>query len=247
MTSMLSTPSKIEALATAADLPQRLAAALANLGWHAQSSQRWAWNDGPSTSTPFDGGSGTCHSFAPELSYGRHFGPAPATARPAAVIALLFRRDGRWHLPMTLRPAALTKHGGQTSLPGGTVEPGELSSQAAIRELSEELGATVPVEIVGRLSDCYVYVSDFLVTPWLATTDLEPVWRPQTDEVEKVVELPLDALLGPNIVDTMTIDRGPLSFRAPCLRYGDAYIWGATSIILCELSGILRSILNQPS
>ena len=42
--------------------------------------------------------------FAPALSYGRHFGPAPATARDAAVIILLYQADGEWRIPLTLRP-----------------------------------------------------------------------------------------------------------------------------------------------
>ena len=62
----------IDTLATADDLPKRLAAALAAKAADCRAGAE----------------------FAPELSYGRHFGPAPHDARPAAVIALLFRRDG---------------------------------------------------------------------------------------------------------------------------------------------------------
>ena len=54
--------------------------------------------------------------FQPELSYGRHFGPSPTHARPAAVLILLYPHENRWHLPLTLRPAHLPDHGGQVSL-----------------------------------------------------------------------------------------------------------------------------------
>src|SRR3989337_917516 len=104
----------------------------------------------------------------PQMSYSRHAGPAPITARQAAVLVLLCRRAGRWHLPLTVRTDTLPQHGGQICLPGGTVEPGETSSQAAVRELREELGVDGPVEPFGRLSDCYVFASDFVITPWLA-------------------------------------------------------------------------------
>src|SRR5262245_5387182 len=144
MRSMSSTVSKIESLAAAADLPQRLAAALRL--------------PRPQEEGRGEGGLQLGHlSMAPELSYGRHRGPAPYTARAAAVVLLLFRRGGRWHIPLTERPATLAHHAGQISLPGGAVDAGESSNDAAIRELNEELGYDEPIEVLGRLSDCYVF------------------------------------------------------------------------------------------
>ena len=78
--------------------------------------------------------------MSPEMSYGRHAGPAPHTARCAAVAILLFRRDGRWHMPLTERPTTLARHGGQISLPGGVIEAGESSFAAVQRELREVKG-----------------------------------------------------------------------------------------------------------
>jgi 8-oxo-dGTP pyrophosphatase MutT (NUDIX family) len=181
--------------------------------------------------------------MSPELSYGRHAGPAPSTARHAAVILLLFPRDGRWHLPLTQRPATLTHHGGQISLPGGAIEPGESSRDAALRELDEELGVSEAVNILGQLAECYVFASDFTITPYVAAAVAEPRWRPHDREVQSVVELPLDALLDDRNIDEMVIERGPLSFRAPCICVGSAKIWGATSVILSELADVLRGIV----
>jgi 8-oxo-dGTP pyrophosphatase MutT (NUDIX family) len=216
-------PSKIELLLAADDLPQQLAAELKNQG----ADRR-------------DGG-----RFAPELSYGRHFGPPPHDARPAAVIALLFRRDGRWHVALTMRHAALGKHGGQISLPGGSVDAGETTADAARRELAEELGVSTFVELLGELSESYVYVSNFRVTPWLAATLAAPAWHPHDREVERVVEMPLESLVDLRCCGTMTIERGPVKFRAPCLRLGEDCVWGATSIILGQVTGLLRRISKE--
>lgn len=179
--------------------------------------------------------------MSPELSYGRHAGPAPFDARRAAVVLLLFRRGATWYVPLTERPATLTRHGGQISLPGGAIEPGESSSTAALRELAEELGVVGPVTLLGQLPQCYVFASNFAVTPWVAYAAFEPTWEPHDDEVGCVVELPLAALFDPAIHDHMAIERGPLSFRAPCLRIGSACIWGATSVILEELADVLQA------
>jgi 8-oxo-dGTP pyrophosphatase MutT (NUDIX family) len=180
--------------------------------------------------------------MSPELSYGRHAGPAPHTARQAAVIVLLFRRDGRWHIPLTERSATLTKHAGQISLPGGSIDEGESSSETAVRELGEELGITTGVQLMGRLVDCYIFASDFLVTPWVATTAADPVWRPHDREVQAIIELPLEMLLDETAIGRTTIERGPLTFRAPCINIGTACIWGATSVILSEFADVLRNL-----
>jgi len=189
--------------------------------------------------------------LSPELSYGRHAGSPPHTARAAAVMLCLFRREHssggapRWHLPLTVRPETLAHHAGQISLPGGRVESGETSFNAALRELNEELGFDSTHQVVGRLADCYVFASDFLVTPWvIASFEPNTRWRPDAREVQTVVELPLDVLLDERAIGRLTIERGPLVFHAPCIRFGDIRIWGATSIILGELADVLRDLLE---
>jgi 8-oxo-dGTP pyrophosphatase MutT (NUDIX family) len=232
---MSSTKSKIEKLTTADNLPQRFEAAM-------HTARAGAWGRGPAEpSVPWS----RTVSMSPELSYGRHAGPAPHTARPAAVVLLLFRRAGRWHLPLTERPLTLTHHAGQISLPGGAVDEGESSIDAGLRELNEELGFEAPHLVLGQLADCYVFASDFLVTPWvIATFEQDIDWRPHEREVQSVVELPLDALFDERAIGRLTIERGPLVFRAPCVHIGLARVWGATCIILNQLTIMLRHLME---
>jgi 8-oxo-dGTP pyrophosphatase MutT (NUDIX family) len=192
-----------------------------------------------------DRGAAARFRMSPELSYGRHAGPAPHDARHAAVVLLLFERNGRWHIPLTERSQTLTRHGGQMSLPGGSIDKGETSEQAALRELHEELGIETNVQILGRLADCYIYASNFLVTPWLATIPTDPQWKPHDREVQRIVELPLETLLDDAAIGQTTIVRGPLQFHAPCIQFESACIWGATSVILCELADVLRNLISH--
>lgn len=248
---MPSTQSIAEALARTGDLPERLAALLspeataAAAGGGSLSGPRTlagsprggpaARSAGPGVERRSSG-----RWLAPELSYGRHFGPAPLHAPRAAVVGVLYRHRNQWYLPLTVRPPTLARHGGQISLPGGRLEAGESSAQAALRELEEELGIGTAVHLVGPLTERYVYVSNYRVTPWIAAAAARPAFQPDPGEVERVLEVPLGQLLDPARVDRTRLQRGPIVFAAPGYRLGDDFVWGATSVILWELACLLR-------
>lgn len=184
--------------------------------------------------------------LAPALSYGRHFGPPAHDARMAAVTILLYPRDGQWHVPFTVRPETMLSHAGQISFPGGMVEPGESSRDAALRELAEELGvATSAVETLGVLSPLYVFVSNIMVTPWVGVARRPLVFRPCDREVAAVLETPVGHWLDATQRGIHEHRRGELAFQAPHFAWGDHKIWGATSIILAELVGVLDEIPAQ--
>jgi 8-oxo-dGTP pyrophosphatase MutT (NUDIX family) len=188
--------------------------------------------------------------FQPELSYGRYFGPAPGGARSAAVIILLYPNDessGRghvtWHVPLTLRPDHLPDHAGQISLPGGAIEPQESSQRAALRELNEELGVAADgIEVLGELSPIYLFRSNFLIQPWLASTRDRPVWRPNSAEVAELLEVPLETLCQPSSTRFDEHRYGRLTFRAPAFVWQHHAIWGATAIILAELVALVEEL-----
>ena len=178
--------------------------------------------------------------FQTELSFGRYFGPTPSDARPAAVMILLYRSAGEWHLPLTLRPDHLTDHAGQISLPGGAIETGERSADAALRELDEELGiAAADVGLLGELSPIYLFRSHFHISPWLGVLQAPPVWKPNSAEVAELIELPLAMLVDPDRrQDERHTHRG-VEIAVPGFAWRSQHIWGATSMILHELAAIL--------
>lgn len=183
--------------------------------------------------------------LAPVHCAGRHFDPAPPTARQAAVVSLLYRHSGEWYLPLTLRAAHLKDHAGQIGLPGGRIEPGESPELAALRELHEELNI-VPdgIQVIGRLSPIFLYVSNFHVTPIVAWCSERPEMQPNPSEVAELIELPVRDLVRPeNVVESEVeippgID-GPGRAVVPTISYENHRIWGATAIILAEFAAIL--------
>jgi 8-oxo-dGTP pyrophosphatase MutT (NUDIX family) len=179
--------------------------------------------------------------FAPQLSFGRHFGPPAREAREAAVLILLYPRGGEWHVPTILRPPHMKAHADQVALPGGMVEAGESSQQSALREYEEELGASrTGIRILGELSPIFVYVSNVLVRPHLAICFEPPVWQPNPAEVAEIIEVPLRELYNPAARGTTTIERRGLNFTAPHFQIGQRRIWGATCMMLAELAALIE-------
>ena len=181
---------------------------------------------------------------APRLSYGRHAGPPRVDARQAAVLLLLYPHDGQWQLVLTERQPHLSSHAGQVSLPGGALELGESSCQAALRETEEELGVCRSAwQVVGELSPIYIFNSNYAVTPYVAVAPDAPVFAPCADEVASLVALPLDELLAaPDRPGTYLIQRGQLTFSAPCLHWQSRSVWGATWVILGEFLDVLMQL-----
>ena len=181
--------------------------------------------------------------FAARPPFWRHDDPPPPGAKPAAVLVLLYPRDDRWHLPLTLRPEHLPFHGGQVSLPGGALNSGETSAQAAVREFHEELGAAGhPLELLGRLTPIYVRASNFRVEPWVGATESRPHMTPNPAEVEALLEVPLEHLADPANFGYHERDRGGEKYLAPHFWFAPHRIWGATCRILGELVTILDEL-----
>lgn len=177
--------------------------------------------------------------FAHELSFGRHSGPVPASARPAAVLIMLSWQIDDWLFPLTVRQQGLGTHAGQISLPGGGIEQGETHYAAALRECQEELGwAPRESDILGKLSPLYVYASNYVVTPVVAVSTDTPKWKPNPQEVAELFEMPVTRFLSAE-TSVMRIPRQKVVMNAPCFRWKSYSIWGATAMMLAELRAVL--------
>jgi 8-oxo-dGTP pyrophosphatase MutT (NUDIX family) len=181
--------------------------------------------------------------MSPELAYGRHFGPAPSSARQAAVLALLYPVESRWKLLLTLRREGLSSHSGQVCFPGGMAEAYETLEQTALREFVEELGADASgFRSLGALSPLWVHVSNTLVTPFVAAARERPLFVPSADEVAEILESPLAELFDPANRGQHWVERRGLTFRAPHYLLQGRQVWGATSMMIAELLQALQEL-----
>ncbi len=168
-------------------------------------------------------------AWAPELE--------PETARHAAVLILLYPGPDGPVVPLTVRHSALPHHAGQVSLPGGAIDPGESADAAALREIREELGVpSADVRVLGRLSTLWVFVSNFVVHPFVGLTDRRPAFEVDPREVDALVETPLAAICDPTRLHWTRRERDGHVIDYPYFDLSGHHVWGATAMILGELA-----------
>lgn len=178
----------------------------------------------------------------------------PETARRAAVLVLFWmggEGDGGPgegsvagagagpRVLLTERSAALTKHPGQISFPGGGAEEFDVDAAGtALREAQEETGLDPSrVRVLGALPPAPVPASGFIVTPVVAVTQGPGVLVPQSGEVARVLSVRAADLVEPEHRYTAVVVRKGPRLPSPAFWFGGeeldaAFIWGFTGTLL---------------
>ena len=173
--------------------------------------------------------------------------PDPAGRTHAAVLILLYpHAPGRGdeaapHLVLTRRTAALRRHSGQISLPGGRWDPADGPLlRTALREAEEELGVDpATLSVWGRLEPEHIVVSHYLVAPFIAYAPRRPAFRPAPSEVAELIEVPLPVLLDPTTLAEEIWELRGMPRQVAFYRHGEHKIWGATARVLGKLVALL--------
>lgn len=169
-----------------------------------------------------------------------HDAVMPATARtPAAVLLGLIDRPEGPQIILTQRSAHLRDHGGQISLPGGRLEPGESPVEAALREANEEIGlAPERVELLGGLRH-YDTITGFRIHPVVGWIEPPVSFSPDPFEVAEIFELPLGFALDHLNHRRDSYVRNGERRHFYVLPYENRHIWGATAGILVNFARLL--------
>ena len=159
-----------------------------------------------------------------------------------SVLLLLYQSGNEINIVFIRKPFHNGVHGGQISLPGGRIEESDTSSfYAALRETDEEIGVKPEdVTILGSLSSLFVPASRFLVFPVVGYVDFKPEFQPSPDEVQQIIEVPLQKLLDPDNIGTKVLIKDCKPFKAPAFNVDDHLIWGATAMILSEFVEVVN-------
>jgi len=158
------------------------------------------------------------------------------TSRFSAVLVPLYEDGGDVHVVLTRRAWHMRSHTGEVSFPGGKQEPGESLWDTALREAQEEVALDpASVEQVGELHHLATVTSRASIVPYVGVLPGRPELRPNPDEVDAVLHVPLPELLHPDTYrqerwGVPGLDRPIHFFEIP----GDT-IWGATAAMLVDL------------
>lgn len=160
---------------------------------------------------------------------------------PAAVLVPIVHGH-RPGVLLTKRASHLKDHPGQVAFPGGRIDPGDASVEAAaLREAQEEIGLQPgQVELAGRLPD-YVTGTNYRISPVLALLPDGLMLSPSEDEVEAIFTLPLSVLLDPAAPERRRAEFRGRSREFWVWPHPDHYVWGATAAILVHLAHRLRA------
>ncbi len=169
-----------------------------------------------------------------------------ADARVASVLIMLHKENaGDYWKTVLIQRATNPKdrHSGQVSFPGGSWEPSDGTLEAvALREAHEEVGVSpVQVQMLGRLTELYIPVSNFIVHPFVGIITGKPVFIPQTGEVDHILTPPLklffedqnQKITDLRISDTLTIR------DVPYFEVEGRMVWGATAMIMNEFKSMI--------
>ncbi len=168
----------------------------------------------------------------------------PPPAKKSAVLVLLYLDEmGQVMFPLIQRPTYNGAHSAQVSLPGGKSEPTDIDLiHTALREAQEEIGINPEkVEVLGKLSDIFIWVSNFVVTPIVGFYHEKPVFQKEDKEVDAIIETELyDIINLEKRKEGTVLARGKYNIQTPYFHIDDRVVWGATAMMLSEFSIIVE-------
>lgn len=160
----------------------------------------------------------------------------------AAILVLVYDRDGEAHILFTERTHQVEHHKGQISFPGGACDDlDDCLETTALRETAEEIGVQPEdVEIVGQLDEMLT-ISNFRVTPYVAILKMNSEYDfvINNHEVAQVVQVPLPHLMDEQNMELEVRQHKGKQVLVPAYTYESHRIWGATARMLRQFLELL--------
>ncbi|MEK6615378.1 MAG: CoA pyrophosphatase [Bacteroidota bacterium] len=167
--------------------------------------------------------------------------------KKSAVLLLLYPAINRKDIKTVfiLRPENESgSHAGQISFPGGGYDETDIDlSGTALREAEEEIGVQrKTVSLVGALTPLYIPVSNYMVHPFVGMSKEIPEFKIHPLEVQELFECEIIELISEKNKGTILKHLKVINQEkaVPCYNINGKIIWGATAMIISELSEIIN-------
>ena len=168
-------------------------------------------------------------------------------AKKAGVLALFYpNSNNQTHFVLILRKTYKGVHSAQIAFPGGKLEEQDCSlKHTALRETFEEIGVPLEhIEVVQELTGVYIPPSNFHVHPFIAISKQTPKFIKQEDEVETIIEIPLQHFFDDRTLITKTVSTSySTEVEVPAFKLNDYVVWGATAMMLSEIKDLLKQVI----
>lgn len=168
-----------------------------------------------------------------------------SSAKLSSVLILLYNnKQNELQTTLIRRSQYEGVHSGQVGFPGGKMENSDTSIiETALREANEEIGIEPSkIEILGRLTDVFIPVSNFIVSPIVGWADDPPIFKIDEREVAGIINLSIKDIHLTDITAHYSIElHNKTKIKAPCFIINEAVIWGATALMLNEFKHLLKA------
>ncbi len=164
---------------------------------------------------------------------------------PAAVLLVLYPKDGDYCLLLNKRSELVEHHKGEISFPGGARDPEDADFAAtALREAEEEMGIRpADVKILGRLDDV-VTRSGFGVRVFVGEIPYPYPFSPSELEIAEVLEVPVSSLYDPANIRWETRWNGSGLSTVYSYVFKEHVVFGATAKILQQFLELMEDSLK---
>lgn len=169
------------------------------------------------------------------------FKNGPST--PAAVLIPIFFTNNQAHLLLTKRTDKVATHKGQISFPGGSKDATDRDLQfTALRETEEEVGIRqIDVSVLG-VTDHFLTITDFMITPYVGVFPYPYNFKTSEDEIDRLIEVPLAHLLCKENFRIEKMTRDGVNWNVHYYDYNGDVIWGVTGFLLSNFLTIVFNV-----
>lgn len=163
--------------------------------------------------------------------------------KKASVLIFCYPKNTMMNVILIRRPDYIGFHSGEISFPGGKFDIHDKTlEQTALREFHEETGVQlISKKNLIKFTPLYIPLSNFMVTPFFTYENFTPQFFPEPKEVTELIDLPISELLKSKIKIRKLFVGTSKNIEAPCFKFKNQLIWGATAMILNEFKIYLAS------